>query len=95
MKKVEEAKQKIINGNYGVCEECECDISAKRLLARPTAKFCIDCQEEKERTELSSIKNRRDLKNKNLSDDNNDGYIKEHESFSSVKDIKFESVVDL
>lgn len=95
LKKVEEAKQKIIDGTYGTCEECECTISQKRLLARPTAKLCIDCQEEKEKTDFNNFNKRRDLNTKTLSSDNNDGYIKERETFTRVSDIKFESVVDL
>lgn len=94
LKKVEEAKQKILDGTYGDCEDCGATISQKRLLARPTASLCISCQEEKERSEFGNFNKRRDLTSKNLSDEN-DGYIRENKVFSSVGDIGFESVVDL
>lgn len=93
LKKVEAAKKKIEEGTYGVCEDCGAEISQKRLLARPTASLCIGCQEEKEKTEFGSFKHRRDLKTGTLTDEN-DGYIAE-KKFSSVKDIGFESVVDM
>lgn len=94
LKKVEEAKQKILDGTYGDCEDCGSTISQKRLLARPTASLCISCQEEKERSEFGNFNKRRDLTSKNLSDEN-DGYIRENKVFNSVGDIGFESVVDL
>src|SRR5690606_27042313 len=37
MKKVEKAKEKILEGTYGICEECSGEIENKRLIARPTA----------------------------------------------------------
>ncbi len=94
LKKVEEAKQKILNGTYGVCEECDSDISTNRLQARPTATLCINCQEEKERSEFGKIGKRRDLTDKKLTEED-DGYISQNAKISSIKDIAFESVVDL
>jgi DnaK suppressor protein len=49
--KIKIALEKISNGTYGVCEECEEDIGVDRLLARPTADYCICCKEEKELSE--------------------------------------------
>jgi DnaK suppressor protein len=95
LKKVEAAKEKIENGTYGVCEDCGCDISQKRLLARPTANFCISCQEAKETLEKHNINHRRDLKISAKKKDQGDGYIMENKKYTSVKDIEFESVVDL
>ena len=96
LKKVEEAKQKILEGTYGECEDCGENISQKRLLARPTASLCINCQEEKEREEFQSFKNRRDLKTKQVTEDtDSDGYIMQNKKITSLKDISFESVVDL
>jgi DnaK suppressor protein len=54
-KKVERALKKFQDGEYGVCEDCGTQIKFQRLLARPTAELCIDCKEEAERDELSSI----------------------------------------
>lgn len=95
LKKVEEAKQKIEDGTYGICEECDCEISQKRLLARPTAKFCINCQEEKERNEMGTFNKRRDLVAKKISEDNVGEHISERRKYNSINDIHFESVVDL
>jgi DnaK suppressor protein len=93
LKKVEAAKQKIADGTYGICEDCGAEISQKRLLARPTADLCIGCQEEKEKEKFGSFKHRRDLKSGTITEEN-DGYIDERK-FTSVKDIGFESVVDM
>lgn len=51
LKKVETALEKIEEGTFGECEECGCDISTGRLLARPTATLCIACKEEQENGE--------------------------------------------
>lgn len=93
LKKVAEAKQKILQGTYGECEDCGDDIAARRLSARPTAALCIDCQEEKEKADFGNINKRRDLTNPSIGEDNVGDHIKEVESFTSVKDIAFESVV--
>lgn len=47
------ALQRIEDGTYGVCLNCEEDISPKRLVAVPHAPFCIACQElaDKQRDE--------------------------------------------
>ena len=39
------ALHRIQEGTYGICLECEEDISPKRLAALPTAALCIRCQE--------------------------------------------------
>ena len=36
-------------GRYGVCEECEEQISPRRLAAIPWASVCIKCQEARDR----------------------------------------------
>ena len=95
LKKVEEAKQKILDGTYGECEDCGTNISQKRLLARPTASLCIECQEEKEMNEFGNFNKRRDLNNKKFNEENIDDHIMKTDHFKSVNDITFESVVDL
>lgn len=96
MKKVERAKQKIIDGTFGECEECGAQISQKRLLARPTAALCIGCQEEKERNERGSINHRRDLKLLGTSKRSGSSEIEmEEEKNFNLKDIKFESIVEV
>ena len=44
MRKIERSLQDIEEGVYGLCEQCGEDISLKRLNARPTARYCIDCK---------------------------------------------------
>lgn len=95
LRKVEQAKQKILEGTYGLCEDCGCEISQKRLLARPTAALCIACQEEKERDESALIDKRRDLKDKKFNETDPDSHIETRVKFNNVKDIGFESVVDM
>ena len=36
---------KISNGDYGICEMCEDQISFQRLKVKPHAIYCIDCRE--------------------------------------------------
>lgn len=44
IKKIEEALQKIDEGEYGYCDSCGIEIGIRRLEARPTANLCIDCK---------------------------------------------------
>jgi DnaK suppressor protein len=46
---VTEALNRIETNTYGACLECEEPISAKRLAALPWAKYCISCQDAKDR----------------------------------------------
>src|SRR5262245_22549195 len=45
LKESKAALARIEDGTYGICQECEEPISAKRLAALPTAVLCIRCQE--------------------------------------------------
>jgi DnaK suppressor protein len=49
--KIDKALKKIEAGTFGVCEECEEPISAKRLDARPEGGLCIQCKEAQEKEE--------------------------------------------
>ncbi len=51
MRRIERSLQDIEEGVYGLCEQCGEDISVKRLKARPTARYCIDCKTQLEKTE--------------------------------------------
>jgi DnaK suppressor protein len=42
------AIQKIKNGTFGICEDCEKDISEKRLNINPYFETCITCAEARE-----------------------------------------------
>ena len=48
-KAIEAALGKIKEGNFGVCEGCKDEINPKRIEAIPWAKYCVECQEKKEK----------------------------------------------
>ena len=52
MRLVEEAIEKLDEGQYGICLECEELISEERLTVIPFASYCVDCLKliEKENT---------------------------------------------
>ncbi len=52
--KIEEALERIEDGSFGLCEECEEPIGAKRLRVRPVTTLCIRCKEEQEQAEKAS-----------------------------------------
>jgi DnaK suppressor protein len=45
LREVEEALSRVGTAEYGVCQECGEEISAKRLAAVPWAKYCVTCQD--------------------------------------------------
>jgi len=49
--KIKEALARIENGTYGICDQCEEEISEKRLEARPVTTVCIDCKKRQENQE--------------------------------------------
>jgi len=53
LSKIDKALQKIDAGEFGICEACGDEISAKRLEARPVTTLCIRCKEEQEMEERS------------------------------------------
>jgi len=46
LRKIEDALNRITNGDFGICANCEGPIGFKRLQALPWASNCIDCQEQ-------------------------------------------------
>lgn len=55
IKKIDQAIERIHDGEFGECESCGGVISIKRLQARPVTTLCIECktaQEQEERTRL-------------------------------------------
>ncbi len=54
IKLIDEALGKMHSGMYGACESCEEIIETKRLKARPFVKYCLECQEEMEKSEGDS-----------------------------------------
>lgn len=54
LREVKAALLRIHNASFGVCMECECAISPKRLAAVPWAARCIGCQQAADRNGLES-----------------------------------------
>lgn len=54
LSKIEEALERVEEGEFGMCEDCGEEIGLKRLEARPVTTLCIDCktiQETKEKSQ--------------------------------------------
>ena len=49
--RVDEALARIDQGQYGLCESCDAEISEARLRALPFALRCTDCEQQKEDAE--------------------------------------------
>ena len=49
--KIKDALSRIEDGTYGICEECDEEISESRLRARPVTTQCIDCKTKEEALE--------------------------------------------
>jgi len=52
LQKIEDALERLENGEYGECSSCEETIGLKRLEAVPWARLCIKCQELQEKGKL-------------------------------------------
>lgn len=52
---IDQALQRIHDGSYGVCEECDEDISKKRLKYQPWTTLCIIHAEEYERKQSRQL----------------------------------------
>ncbi len=48
LKLIEDALQRLIDGEYGKCQECGEPISEGRLRVRPYAVFCVKCKTRRE-----------------------------------------------
>ena len=46
--KIQEALQRLNDGEYGLCEECGAEIGIERLKARPVTTLCIGCKSSQE-----------------------------------------------
>src|ERR671922_1061852 len=46
--KIQEALQRLNDGEYGICEECGEEIGIERLKARPVTTLCIACKSSQE-----------------------------------------------
>ena len=46
LRQIQEALTRIEDQTYGICQDCQTPISAKRLEAVPWASYCIRCQDQ-------------------------------------------------
>ncbi len=53
IQEIREALQRIDRGLFWICDRCGEAISEKRLLARPTSRLCLDCQQRQETAQRS------------------------------------------
>lgn len=44
LQSVIESLEKIENGTYGICKNCQGEVSIERLRVNPSAKTCMNCQ---------------------------------------------------
>jgi len=44
LRDIEQARDRMTDGSYGICKDCGRDIPFERLKAQPSAKRCIACQ---------------------------------------------------
>jgi DnaK suppressor protein len=51
---IEEALQKIADGEYGICEECEEEIPLGRLKVVPFARYCVRCKADIEKQQAQT-----------------------------------------
>ncbi len=49
LRDVESARRRIAEGSFGTCIDCDADIGFERMLAYPTARRCLSCQETREK----------------------------------------------
>ncbi len=54
LEKIKYALDCLAEGEYGACEGCGNPVNYRRLLARPVARFCIDCKTQAEQLERRS-----------------------------------------
>ncbi|RMH60143.1 MAG: RNA polymerase-binding protein DksA [Zetaproteobacteria bacterium] len=55
IRKINQALERIKNGEFGICESCGGNIGVKRLQARPVTTLCIDCKQEQEQQERTRL----------------------------------------
>lgn len=47
------AEARMAHGRYAICIDCGADVPYERLIAYPTAKRCLECQRQHEKTHAS------------------------------------------
>ena len=53
LRDINDAQDRLIDGGYGLCNECGSQIEVKRLVADPAASRCLVCQQMREGELLS------------------------------------------
>ncbi|MEF2146415.1 MAG: RNA polymerase-binding protein DksA [Desulfovibrionaceae bacterium] len=51
VRKIQQALQRIEDGDFGICSECSDEIGTARLKARPMTTLCIQCKSKQEEDE--------------------------------------------
>lgn len=60
LKKLKKTRRLMLEtDDYGLCQDCGCEIGFQRLQARPTSDMCIACKEESERDEFQNFHGRK------------------------------------
>jgi DnaK suppressor protein len=54
LRNIDEALLKIVEGEYGICEECEEDIPVGRLKVVPFARYCVKCKADIEKQQAQT-----------------------------------------
>jgi DnaK suppressor protein len=54
LRSIDEALDRIDDGEYGVCEECEEDIPLGRLKVLPFARYCVRCKADIEKLQAQT-----------------------------------------
>lgn len=54
IKKINQSLEDIETGDYGICQDCDEDISIQRLKARPVTRYCIKCKTKRESYERTA-----------------------------------------
>ncbi len=49
VREIDRALKKIVDGTFGLCESCGCNIPKARLKALPSARTCVQCKEAEEK----------------------------------------------
>jgi len=49
LRDIETARERMTKGTYGICIDCGDAVAYERLVAYPTAKRCVRCQQQRER----------------------------------------------
>ncbi|NMC74063.1 MAG: TraR/DksA family transcriptional regulator [Geobacteraceae bacterium] len=54
LRNIDEALLRIAEGEYGICEECGCEIPIGRLRVMPFAHCCVKCKEDLEKMQAQT-----------------------------------------